>query len=82
MTDSVRHDWQINEIEALFNLYAKLMYEEEMAKEKILEADDRDLQRICQSRAKYFGDMKHTALNGLLETAYERLEEQKEDDVD
>jgi hypothetical protein len=65
-------------IEALFNLYAKLMYEEEMAKEKILEADDRDLQRICQSRAEYFGDMKHTALNGLLETAYDRLEEQKE----
>ena len=68
-------------IEAFFNLYVTLMYEEEMAKERILEADDRDLQRICQSRAEYFGEMKHTALTGLLETAYERLEEQKEDDV-
>jgi hypothetical protein len=57
------------------------MYEEEMAKEKILEADDRDLQRICQSRAEYFGDMKQTALNGLLETAYDRIDEKKEANV-
>lgn len=67
-------------VEVLFNLYATLLHEEESAKDKIMEADTAHMQRVSISRSKYYEEIKNRALDGLIEVAYERHQDIKEND--
>jgi hypothetical protein len=65
-------------VEALFNLYAQLLHEEEQARDSSLLADNLTLQTILVNRADYFCETKNLALDALIGLAYERHGDQKE----